>query len=85
MTRWLLSVSASDGEVVITGNNWMKGRTLSGILLTLQVLLSNPQLEDECIANESAAKLLTRAPRTYAQTIMDCVLASIKNDSKWSS
>jgi len=76
----LYTVSPVDGEAVITRKSWVKGSTVSGLLLTIQVLLSNPELEIDCILNESAAKLLVRAPRTYSQTIMDCVLASIKND-----
>lgn len=55
---------------------------MSSLLLYLQVLLSNPELDMECVRNYSAAEVLTRAPRTYTQTVMDCVLASIKKDGK---
>ena len=71
-----------DGSVAITNESWTKGGTLSSLLLSLQVLLSNPELEMACIRNHSAAELLSRASRTYKQTVMDCVLASIKTDGK---
>lgn len=74
------NVHAMDGSVAITSKSWIKEGTVSSLLLSLQVLLSNPELEMDCIRNYSAAELLSRAPRTYTQTVMDCVLTSIKKD-----
>ena len=71
-----------DGSVAITEESWITEGNLSSLLLSLQVLLSNPELEFTCIRNHSAAELLSRAPQTYKQTVLDCVLASIKSDRK---
>ncbi len=48
-----------------------------------QTLLSNPELDDGCVLNPSAAHLLREAPHTYKQMVLDCVTSSLRIDGKY--
>lgn len=53
---------------------------MTSLLLSLQALLSNPELDHGCVRNPIAAKLLKEAPLTYKQMALDCVTASLRVD-----
>lgn len=59
---------------------WDEESTVVSLLLSLQALLSNPELDRGCIRNPAAAKLLREAPLTYKQMALDCVTASLRVD-----
>lgn len=75
-------VDARDGTPVLPRGNWGEESTVSTLLLSLQALLSNPELDGGCIRNPAAAKLLMEAPLTYKQMALDCVAASLRVDGK---
>ncbi len=51
-------------------------------VLSMQALLSNPELDDIFVLNPSAARLLKEAPCTYKQMVLDCVTASLRIDGE---
>ncbi|KAJ1562586.1 Ubiquitin-conjugating enzyme E2 U [Cladochytrium tenue] len=61
-------------------NEWEPGMSLAGLLVALQMMLSNPAEAPPGTfmepANPVAADMLDRSPRLYAQIARDCVLAS---------
>ena len=78
-------MDAKDGSVSFPVWNWGEETTVSSLLLYLQTLLSNPQLDEGCILNGAAAKMLKEAPLTYKQMILDCITASLRVDGKCGS
>lgn len=73
-------VDARDGSPALLHGNWDEGSTVASLLLYLQALLSNPDLDSNCIKNATAANLLREAPLTYKQMALDCVTASLQID-----
>lgn len=64
--------------------HWDEESTAISLLLSLQALLSNPELDEGCIRNPVAAKLFREAPLTYKQMSLDCVTASLRVDGRHS-
>ncbi len=83
MTYTLLSVDPRDGSPALSHYNCDKETTIPSILLSLQALISNPELDDEgCIRNSDAARMLREAPITYRQMALDCITASLRVDGE---
>lgn len=55
-------------------NCWKEFYSVSYMLLSIQLLLPNPVLEDA--VNPSAARIFASSPSSFRQTVLDCVLAS---------
>ncbi|KAK2158312.1 hypothetical protein LSH36_173g09005 [Paralvinella palmiformis] len=55
-------------------SKWNKSYTISSLLLTIQVMLSNPVLENA--VNLEAVNMLVNSPQKYKQMMLDCVAAS---------
>lgn len=75
-----ISVDPRDGSPSLPHGNWSDETTVSALLLNLQSLLSNPDLEEGCVCNVTAAHMLREAPMTYKQMALDCVTASLRVD-----
>lgn len=75
-------MDARDGSPSLPHGNWSEESTVSSLLLSLQALLSNPELDEGCIRNPEAAKLLREAPLTYKQMALDCVTASLRVEGR---
>lgn len=75
------NVDARDGSPSLPHGNWGEESTVTSLLLCLQALLSNPELDEGCIRNPTAAKLFRAAPLTYKQMSLDCVTASLRVDA----
>ncbi|XP_066548521.1 ubiquitin-conjugating enzyme E2 U-like isoform X2 [Amia ocellicauda] len=64
-------------------DEWDPGLSVRSVLLALQVLLSNPVLEDA--VNVEAAEMLRRNPSLFRQAVLDCVRRSRRLQSGRSS
>ena len=64
-------------------SHWSEECSLRSILISLQCLLSEPEVEEGCILNLDAARLWKDAPHTYKQIALDCVVASLRIDGEW--
>ena len=62
---------------------WSEECSLCSILMSLHVLLSEPEVEEVCVLNLDAARLWRDAPHTYKQIALDCVVASLRIDGGW--
>ena len=57
---------------------WTEHNSIIEIVTSLQQLLSEPYVGDECVLNQEAAACYSETPSTYRQIAQDCVIASIK-------
>lgn len=76
-------MDAKDGSPALPHGNWDEQSTISSLLLNLQALLSNPELNEDCVRNPAAAKLFREAPLTYKQMALNCVTASLRVEGKF--
>jgi ubiquitin-conjugating enzyme E2 U len=60
----------------LLNEEWNESHSVSSLLLSLQVLMSNPELDSGCILNHEAEKCYKDTPHTYNQMAFDCVTAS---------
>ncbi|XP_076463029.1 ubiquitin-conjugating enzyme E2 U-like [Babylonia areolata] len=58
---------------------WQPTFSLSMLLVTLQVLLSNPNLNNAI--NPEAIEMMSQSPHTYRQMVVECVTASQRIDA----
>ncbi|XP_033097080.1 ubiquitin-conjugating enzyme E2 U-like [Anneissia japonica] len=64
---------------VLQSDQWFTSHGIHHILATLQVMLSNPILENA--VNDEAANVCKQSPELYRQVVQDCVNASRRIDA----
>jgi ubiquitin-conjugating enzyme E2 U len=60
---------------------WSEQSSLQSLLLALQCLLCEPEMDEGCVLNPDAARLLWDSPHAYRQIALDCVVTSLRIDA----